>query len=223
MEWKKCDYMWANYLEAQNQAGSLAPLKFTRREQRGYRIIEARRGFWMTGDFDDLKFPVKWEIRVPWFVHRAKKKIKKRKKTKVQRSLIFLPFEIVAKFYKEFLSAKDFQDINNTKRWIRRKLRMDVKKIVKCGKWWPPLGGSCCNRFTIYHSVPDFKHSSYTRAQWTAQSVTYEILVNLYIYIYIHRVTVKLRGNEESGGNGLNFVRKWEERGRRKKKYRILN
>lgn len=110
-----------------------------------------------------------------------KKKLKK-KKTKVQRSLIFLPFEIVAKFYREFLSAKDFQDINNTKRWIRRKLRMDVKKIVKCGKWWPPLGGSCCNRFTIYHSVPDFKHSSYTRAQWTAQSVTYEILVNLYIY-----------------------------------------
>lgn len=45
----------------------------------------------------------------------------------------------------------------------------------------------------------------------------------IYIYIYIHRVTVKLRGNEESGGNGLNFVRKWEERGRRKKKYRILN
>lgn len=39
-----------------------------------------------------------------------------------------------------------------------------------------------------------------------------------FIYIYIHRVTVKLRGNEESGGNGLNFVRKWGEKRKKKKK-----
>lgn len=111
----------------------IGSVKVHAKRTEGICIIEARRGFWMTGDFDDLKFPVKWEIRVPWFVHRAKKKLKKKKKTKVQRSLIFLPFEIVAKFCREreFLSAKDFQDINNTKRWIRRKLRMDVKKIVK--------------------------------------------------------------------------------------------
>lgn len=40
----------------------------------------------------------------------------------------------------------------------------------------------------------------------------------IYIYIYVHRVTVKLRGNEESGGNGLNFVRKWGEKRKKKKK-----
>lgn len=66
-----------------------------------------------------------------------------------------------------------------------------------------PSAEAAGNRFTIYHPVPDFKHSSYTRAQWTAQSVTYEILANLYIYIYT-LCNIKLRENEESG-DGLKF------------------
>lgn len=137
----------------------------------------------MTGDFDDLKFPVKWEIRVP-LIHRARKKRKKK----------FLIFQL-SKFSREnFSRIFEERSINNSSKVANIK----KKRIAK-------NDGRRNNRFAIPSPILSIRVIR-IRTRWTAQSVTCEILANLYIYIN----TVKLEILWKRG--------KWRKWIKRKKK-----
>lgn len=146
----------------------------------------------MTGDFDDLKFPVKWEIRVP-LIHRARKKRKKK----------FLIFQL-SKFSREnFSRIFEERSINNSSKVANIKKKKESRNVENDGRR--------NNRFAIPSPILSIRVIR-IRTRWTAQSVTCEILANLYIYIN----TVKLEILWKRGK-----WRKWIKR--KKKKYRILN
>lgn len=149
----------------------------------------------MTGDFDDLKFPVKWEIRVP-LIHRARKKRKKK----------FLIFQL-SKFSREnFSRIFEERSINNSSKVANIKKKKESRNVENDGRR--------NNRFAIYHSVPDFKHSSYTNTNSIDRAIRYVRDSCESIYIYIN--TVKLEILWKRGK-----WRKWIKR--KKKNYRILN
>lgn len=168
----------------------------------------------MTGDFDDLKFPVKWEI--PVHVTHPKKK-KKNESSTFPNFPTFARIFRVSKLPRNFAANENFSrrrisriSINNNRtfKWIRRKLRMDIHENKK-------------NKKKLWNVENDGRPSmeaAATASQFIIPSpiLSIRVILNrprnplrmrfLRIYIYIYTpCNVKLRGNEESG-NGLNEI-----------------
>lgn len=126
-------------------------------------------------------------------IHRARKKRKKK----------FLIFQL-SKFSREnFSRIFEERSINNSSKVANIKKKKESRKMM--------AAATTASRFIIPSPILSIRVIR-IRTRWTAQSVTCEILANLYIYIN----TVKLEILWKRGK-----WRKWIKR--KKKKYRILN